>query len=114
MTLTLQQKLTIATGVVGAATVAFGALGPIMTSTEVLIGTVGFGFVSACLATVGTVISGQGAQVKAVAAMPGVEKITVNSQANQSLAQIAIDPLQNKVAPTLAAQTAVTDTAKGS
>lgn len=55
----------------------------------------------------------QSAQVKDVAAMPGVEKITVNSQASPALATLAVDPSQNKVAPTLAAQTAVNETAKG-
>ena len=54
----------------------------------------------------------QSAQVKDVAAMPGVEKITVNASASPALATLAVDPNQNKVAPTLAAQTEVTATAK--
>lgn len=49
----------------------------------------------------------QTAQVKDVLAMPGVEKISVNSQASQALAAVAVDPKQDKIAPTQAAQTDV-------
>lgn len=113
MSLTLQQQLTISTGVIGAATSAFGALNSIMTPTEALIGTVLLGFTSACLGVVGTVISGQGSQIKAVAAMPGVESIKVNANANQALAQVAMDPTVNKIGPTPGAADAVEKTAKG-
>lgn len=37
-----------------------------------------------------TMFGGQGAMVKSVAAMPGVESIAVNKQANATLAQIAV------------------------
>lgn len=114
MELTLSQKLTISTGVVGAATSAFGALNSIMTPTEALVGTVLLGFTSACLGVIGTVLSSQGAQIKAVAAMPGVERITVNADANTTLAGLAVDKNQDKVAPTPAAEQAVAQTAKGS
>ena len=63
------------------------------------------------LGVFGTVISGQGSQVRNVLAMPGVERIAVNAQANQTLAAIAIDPTVNKIAPTPQAQEAVTKTA---
>lgn len=59
-----------------------------------------------------TLISGQGAQIKNVLAMPGVENITVNRQANAALATIAVDPDQNKIAPTPGAAQAVAATAK--
>lgn len=115
MELTLQQKLAITTGVVGAATAAFGALNSVMTPTEALIGTVILGFISACLGTVGTVLSSQGAQIKAVAAMPGIERMTVNASANETLAQAAVssDPALAKIEPTTAANSAVNATAKG-
>lgn len=58
-----------------------------------------------------TLISGQAAQIKNVLAMPGVENITVNRQANATLAAIAVDPAQDKIAPTQEAQRAVTATA---
>jgi hypothetical protein len=63
------------------------------------------------LGVIGMVVGGQSSQVKSVLAMPGVERITVNAQANQTLAAIAVDPTVNKIAPTLQAQEAVTKTA---
>lgn len=46
-----------------------------------------------------SVITGQAAQVKNVAAMPGVENIEVNRQANQTLARVAMDPDELKISP---------------
>lgn len=60
-----------------------------------------------------TLISGQGSQIKNVLAMPGVERIDVNAQANTTLAAIAVDPAVDKIAPTPAAQESVQATAKG-
>lgn len=71
------------------------------------------GLVNTILAGVTAIISGQSSLVRDVAAMPGVERITVNEKANQSLAQVAVDPLANKIAPTNAAMDAVEATAKG-
>ena len=59
-----------------------------------------------------TMISGQGTQVLNVRAMPGIEHIEVNAQANPVLAKIAIDPNEDKIAPTQAAQAQVAATAK--
>jgi hypothetical protein len=70
------------------------------------------GIIGIIINSVGTTLSGQGSLVKDVAAMPGVEKITVNSQANMALATIAVDPGQSKIAPTPSAQAAVAQTAK--
>jgi len=66
---------------------------------------------SAILGGIITSMSGQAAQVKSVLAMPGVEKVTVNAQANQTLASMAVDPNVDKIAPTQAAMTDVTKTA---
>ncbi len=121
MNFTFQQKLTMAMGFVGAATSAFGALNPIMTSTEALIGTVVFGFVSACLAVVATVTSSASSQiknvtampeaqealVKAVAAMPGIDPLLVNAKANPTVAALAVDPANEKFAPAPGATAAV-------
>lgn len=71
------------------------------------------GLANMILQGVMTVITSQGSTIRDVAAMQGVEKITVNSQANSTLATLAVDPLQNKVAPTQAAEVAVTQIAKG-
>jgi hypothetical protein len=42
-------------------------------------------------------MTGQANAVKAVQAMPGVEKIVVNQQANAALATLAVDPTQTKI-----------------
>jgi len=65
------------------------------------------------LSSILAVITSQGSTVKDVLAMPGVEKININGQANQTLAAIAIDPKQDKISPTQAARLEVTATAKG-
>lgn len=53
--------------------------------------------------------------VASVAAMPGVSKISVNEQANATLAQIATDPAQAKVgAVDASAREALKEIAKGS
>jgi hypothetical protein len=63
---------------------------------------------SAILGGIITAMSGQASQVKNVLAMPGIERITVNAQANQTLSAIAIDPASDKIGPTQAAQADVT------
>lgn len=59
------------------------------------------------------VLTGQGNLVRQVAAMPGVERISVNALANQTLAQVAVDPAQGKVEATASAEAAVNKTATG-
>lgn len=58
------------------------------------------GLVNTILSSVLAVISSQGSLVRDVAAMPGIEKIQVNANANQTLATVATDPTQPKVGPT--------------
>ena len=65
------------------------------------------------LSSILAVITSQGSTIKDVASMPGVEKITVNDQANQVLATMAVDPTVDKIAPTPAAIDTVTKTAEG-
>lgn len=55
--------------------------------------------------------TGQSATVQQVAAMPGVERITVNAAASTALAQVATDPAQRKVGATPEAKAAVIATA---
>lgn len=55
------------------------------------------GFVNGLLSTVMVVITSQGSLVRDVQAMPGVEAITVNPRANQTLAALAVDPAQPKI-----------------
>jgi hypothetical protein len=82
--------------------------GPAMTKIIIAVSTLGTTALSSVLA----VITSQGGQVRDVLAMPGVQKIDVNAAANQTLAQIALDPNVDKIAPTQAALQQVTQTAK--
>ncbi len=58
--------------------------------------------------------TGQSSQVRNVLAMPGIDKITVNAQANTALASIAVDPGLDKIEPVPEAAAKVTATANGS
>jgi len=119
MDFTFQQKRTMGMGFVGAATSAFGALNPIMTSTTALIGTVLFGFISACLAVVATVTSSQSTQIKNVASIQGTDgqpavRVSVNANATPTVAAIAVDPAQPNVgAATPGTRAILLETGKG-
>lgn len=66
------------------------------------------------LSSVLAVLTSQPNLVKDVAAMPGVQRIDVNDNANQALASLAIDPMQPKVgATTPLVREVLKDTAKG-
>lgn len=71
------------------------------------------GFLNGILGAILAVLTGQSQMVKDVAAMPGVESIKVNAQANQTLASIAVDTTASKVSPTAEAKAQVTKTAGG-
>lgn len=58
------------------------------------------GLANTILAGVTYVLTGQAQQIKDVAAMPGVDRVSVNAQANTTLAQVATDPAQAKVGAT--------------
>lgn len=74
----------------------------------------GLGVLGIIINSVGTALSGQGSLVKDVAAMPGVERITVNAAANQTLATVATDPgLKNIGAVNPVTRETLLDTAKG-
>ena len=55
------------------------------------------GLCNSILASVLAIISSQAGLVKDVQAMPGVESIVVNKQANQTLAALAVDPANAKI-----------------
>lgn len=72
------------------------------------------GLLNGILSGVLAVITGQAGMVRDVAAMPGVEKIAVNTNANPTLAAVATDPLQPKVGGVTAqTQNALEAIAKG-
>jgi len=96
-------------GVLGASTAQLNELfGPAITKDIVSASTL----LTSLLAGINALLGGQGAQIAAVQAMPGVEKIVVNEQANATLATMAVAPENAKIEATPAAEAAVTATAK--
>lgn len=86
----------------------FGSIAPVIVSEIVSLSV----FVSGILGIVLMFVTGQGSQVAAVQAMPGVSKIVVNQNANATLATLAIDPSQDKFEVAPGAQQAVAAIAK--
>jgi len=58
------------------------------------------GLLNMLLQSVTVALTTQTAQIKDVTAMPGVQRITVNDQANPTLAAMATDPASPKVGAT--------------
>lgn len=114
MNITGKQWLSIIAAVVSALMLATTQLtdifGPAMAKTIVSVAAL----VNLIINSVVAGVTGQASLVRDVAAMPGVEHITVNSTANQALAAVAVDPQQSKVAASDAGtQMVLNDTAKG-
>lgn len=78
---------------------------------HIIVGTAAF--LNMVVGGIATILGAQSQQVRDVAAMPGIEKIQVNAQANQTLASIAVDTTQSKVAATPQAAPTVAATARG-
>lgn len=107
MNLTPLQIIGIILAVNGALTGATAQLtdlfGPVVAKDIVSVASLGSAILGGIIAS----ISGQASQIRNVLAMPGVEKIDVNGQANATLATIAVDKTVDKIAPTPAARTEV-------
>ncbi len=111
------QKLSLTIGILGFVATGgtqltdifspFGSIAPLIVKEIVSLS----GFISGVLGIVLTFTTGQSSQVRAVQDMPGVEKIVVNSKANQTLASMAVDPNQPKIETIPADKTAVQATA---
>lgn len=112
MNLNRGQVLSIIIAVLGvwvaSATQLNELVGPTM--TKVIIA--GSTLTMTTLAAVNAVLQSQGSQLIAVQAMPGVEKIVVNSKANATLATMTVDPVQSKMEAMPGAQGAVEATAR--
>ena len=74
----------------------------------------GVGTVNTMFSGIGVILASQTNTVRDVLAMPGVEHISVNSQANGTLAAMAVNPDIDKIAPTRAAMDDIAATIKGS
>ncbi len=86
---------------------AINAMGNLTNDVITLIGIVG----PAVAAYVASRSASQTAQVKKVLAMPGIDSVKVNAQASPELAQVAVDPLEQKIAATPASAAVVAKTA---
>lgn len=72
------------------------------------------GLLNSILASALAIVSSQGGLIREVQAMPGVDKITVNAQANQTLAAAAVDPANAKIeAANSGLESVLAATAKG-
>jgi hypothetical protein len=95
--ITSKQWFQIISGVVSGLITGAALLNPLFGETLALQIVAVLGIVNIVLNSIGTSLSGQGNLVKDVLAMPGVEKINIGPQANQTLAQIAIDPSIDRI-----------------
>lgn len=112
MNLTRGQLFSIAIvvlGVLGTSTAQLTDLfGPAITKNIVSASTM----LTSIIAGISAMIGGQGSQIAAVQAMPGVEKIVVNEKANATLATMAVADENTKIEAAPTAQQAVQATAK--
>ena len=113
MNLNINQVLAIALVILGVFVASTAQLtdlfGPAVAKTIVSVS----GLFMSILSGIVGVLTGQSSQIKAVQAMPGVEKIVVNAQANSTLAGLAVDPAQEKIETAPGAGAAVARTAAG-
>jgi len=97
VSITRNQALAIG-GVVLSAVVTSTAYFTDMFGPDVAKGIVGSaGFLNLVLSGVTVILTGQAQQVRDVSAMPGVDRIVVNSNATPGLASVAVDSSQPKV-----------------
>ena len=108
-----KQWFTIVSGFVSSLITGAALLNPLFGEGLSLKIVAALGIVNLLLNSVQTAFTGQAQLIKDVAAMPGVEKITVNEKANPTLASVAVDPTVDKVAPTRADMDVVSQTARG-
>lgn len=108
-----KQALSIALVVLGVLTASAAQLtdlvGPGLTKIIISFSTL----TMSILAGIQGLISSPSSSVKEVQAMPGVEKIVVNKEANSSLATLAVDPAQAKIEVKAGAEASVNATATG-
>lgn len=113
MSITAKQWYQIITGVISGLITGAALMQTLLGQDLTIKIVAGLGILNIIVSSIGTALSSQGSDIKSVLAMPGIEKVTVNDKANQTLAAIAVDPTVNKIAPTQAAQIEVMATAKG-
>ncbi len=113
MTLTLKQILAIACAILSAMAVATSQMTEIFGPTLAKSIMAGAGLLNTVFSSILAVITSQTQTVKDVQSMPGVEKITVNAQANSTLAGLAVAPDNAKIEAAPGDDAAVNRAAKG-
>lgn len=71
------------------------------------------GLLNMLLQSITVALTSQGSTLRDVAAMPGVEKVLLNGQANSTAATLAVDPMQDKIEAAPGAHAAVEQASKG-
>lgn len=113
MNLTLIQKIAISMAVLGVLSTSGVQLTDILGSGIAKSVVSVSGLINSVLAAIVAVLSGQSAIIKQVASMPGVERVSINAEANSVLAQAATDPnLRNVGATTSEVRQTLLETAK--
>lgn len=113
MNLNLKQIISIGIAVLGVLMISSTQLTDLFGPTVAKSVTAMAGLLNSILGSTLAIITSQTGTVKDVLAMPGVERVSVNANANQTLAGIAIDPTINKISPTTQDRVAVEATARG-
>jgi hypothetical protein len=106
-----KQLISILMAVLGVITISGAQLTPLLGATLASTVISVAALVNTILAAVMSNLTSQSNQVKDVAAMPGIERVSVNAQANTTIAALATDPAQPKIGPIPGAKDAVTETA---
>lgn len=73
----------------------------------------GLGICQIIVSAVNSNLSTQANTIKEVAAMPGIDPLSINKQANATVAALALDPANHKIAPALGATPTLESIAKG-
>ncbi len=113
MTLTLKQILAIACAILSAMAVATSQMTEIFGPTLAKSIMAGAGLLNTVFSSILAVITSQTQTVKDVQSMAGVEKITVNAQANSTLAGLAVATDNAKIEAAPGADAAVERAANG-
>lgn len=113
MNLNLNQVLNIIGAILGVMVVSTASLTELFGQGPAKTIVAASGLIVAIVNGVNGVISGQASQLRAVAAMPGVEPIKINTLANKTAATLAVDPSQDKIEPAPGADQKLEQIAKG-
>jgi hypothetical protein len=114
MNITAKQWVQIVQGIIGGLVTGAALMQTLMGQDLTIKIVAGLGILNIIVSAIAAPFTGQGATIKEVAAMPGVERVSINATANQTVAAIAIDPAQQKVGATdPQTREVLKDTAKG-